>query len=790
LIASAASSYYSQLFSSAASSSGAVGGTIYRYAGDGSSTTSQALGTDAFYYNPSTGTTTAVGLTGGQYDTNIGTTSQPLIIHGTSFVGFAGNAITGFSELFGAYGVNGTTQDGNDGWMYTPALGTVQIGLTGGPYTYNSSGTIYESTQIFRTNTLGQIAGRSCYANGATYPSGTAVDAWLYTPSSTPGTASSFSTSSVGTYARLGLNAYPSGNTLGYTDGTTASSFRNTNINFLANNGDAAGQSNRYDSSGDFEGIAAWSFNGSTNVDISPSAINPADTIHAANASGAVYSTDTVTAINNTGLVAAYATRIAGTTSGSATLGQDAYIYDSNTGKEYFADPTDEAKTTYEYSFIGTLSDSGYAIGFYNTYNGSTQTATTIFIWSELGKLQPLYSFTNTTSAHNAALQTYVSSFEVGSDGNLYGANSYNNPTSLVAYGLNVYWNNSLGTGTGSTWDTTSQNWTNGVIPLVYLDSAVVTFNDNNNGHYAVTLNTTVSPNAVTFNNSAGNYTLSGTGGIAGAGGLTKLGTSSVTLSTGNTYTGATNVGGGSLILASTGALPVGTNLTIGSGASVVADNLGTRYALTVGSLAVSGKLDLNNNGLVVHNSSIGAVTSLLRSGYNSGKWNGSSGIVSTTAATNVTYLTALGVIINDTGANKGASTGTSIYSTLDGASTIDGDVLVRYTYYGDANLSGTVDGSDYTLIDNGFNNHLTGWYNGDFNYDGIVDGSDYTLIDNAYNSQGATLGSSPTALIATPTFQITGGAASAVPEPMSTGLLSIGAIGALARRHRRNRAN
>jgi autotransporter-associated beta strand protein len=568
--------------------------------------------------------------------------------------------------------------------------------------------------------------------------------------------------------------------------GTTyAVNFRNTNINFLANNGNAAGQSNRFDSSGNYQGLAAWYFNGSTNIDISPNSINPADTLHAAVAGGALYSTNTVTAINNTGMVAAFATRITGTTSGSSSLGQDAYVYDSNTGKEYFADPTDESNAAnYEYSFIGTLGDSGYAVGFYNTYTGSasnTETTTTIFVWSELGKLQPLYSFANTRATNNAALQTYVSAFQFGSDGDLYGPNSYTSASSIVAYGLNVIWNNSLGTGNGQTWDTTSQNWTNGVIPLVYLNSAIVTFNDNNNGHYAVALNTTVSPNAVTFNNSAGNYTLSGTGGIAGAGGLAKLGTGSVTLATTNTYTGGTNVGGGSLILAVAGALPSGTNLNIGTGASVVAENLVTRYALAVGSLTVTGKLDLNNNGLIAHNGSIAAVTSLLQSGSNGGAWNGSTGIVSTTAANNTSHLTALGVIINDTGANGTASTGMPIYTTFDGAPTTDGDILVKYTYYGDANLSGKVDSADYTLIDAGYLAHgtKTGWFNGDFNYDNVINGSDYTLIDNAFNTQGVQL----SAEIATPTAQRASSAESSVPEPAALSLLAVGGIGLLGRR-------
>jgi len=129
------------------------------------------------------------------------------------------------------------------------------------------------------------------------------------------------------------------------------------------------------------------------------------------------------------------------------------------------------------------------------------------------------------------------------------------------------------------------------------------------------------------------------------------------------------------------------------------------------------------------------------------------------------------------------------LYSTFDGQTgLVAGDVLVKYTYYGDANLDGKVDGTDYSRIDNSYLSEqsgpsISGWYNGDFNYDGVVNGSDYTLIDNAFNSQGAQIA----AEIATPTAQIAGGSgSSAVPEPTTLGLLGIGAIGLLGRRKRR----
>jgi hypothetical protein len=163
-------------------------------------------------------------------------------------------------------------------------------------------------------------------------------------------------------------------------------------------------------------------------------------------------------------------------------------------------------------------------------------------------------------------------------------------------------------------------------------------------------------------------------------------------------------------------------------------------------------------------------------------------------AAGDTTHITALGVILNSNGSG-------AIYSSgaFDGVtSTPATDVLVKYTYYGDTNLDGKIDGSDYGRVDfaylnnqNTNNARLTGWYNGDFNYDGYINGSDYTLMDDAYNTQRARLSDEIAGIDAQNTSLFAGNAAgaatsnSAVPEPSTIGLVSVAAASILLGRRR-----
>jgi hypothetical protein len=66
--------------------------------------------------------------------------------------------------------------------------------------------------------------------------------------------------------------------------------------------------------------------------------------------------------------------------------------------------------------------------------------------------------------------------------------------------------------------------------------------------------------------------------------------------------------------------------------------------------------------------------------------------------------------------------------------------VLIKFTYYGDADFSGFVDFDDYVRTDSGFNAGASGWLNGDFDYSNAVDFDDFVLIDTGFNLQGAQL--------------------------------------------------
>jgi hypothetical protein len=158
---------------------------------------------------------------------------------------------------------------------------------------------------------------------------------------------------------------------------------------------------------------------------------------------------------------------------------------------------------------------------------------------------------------------------------------------------------------------------------------------------------------------------------------------------------------------------------------------------LRANGLAMSGtsKIDLADNDMIVGSlTPKSTIAGYVATARNGGGWDGPRGITSSAAASHPQGATTLGVL-------SGAE-----YTSVGGDGTFSGqpysasDTLVKYTWYGDTDFNGFVDGDDYARIDNGFNFGFGGWLNGDSDLNGFVDGDDYALIDLAFNVQSGTL--------------------------------------------------
>ena len=137
---------------------------------------------------------------------------------------------------------------------------------------------------------------------------------------------------------------------------------------------------------------------------------------------------------------------------------------------------------------------------------------------------------------------------------------------------------NSSGTGT---WDVNNSGntiWKDNASASTYYRESVlgdkIQFTDTGiSANTTVTLSSGVNPAGVTVNNSTYNYTISGSGSIAGNASLTKSGTAALTLATTNTFSGGTTISAGTLKIGVPNALP------------------GNTFA---GDVSVNGTLDLN----------------------------------------------------------------------------------------------------------------------------------------------------------------------------------------------------
>lgn len=139
-------------------------------------------------------------------------------------------------------------------------------------------------------------------------------------------------------------------------------------------------------------------------------------------------------------------------------------------------------------------------------------------------------------------------------------------------------------------------------------------------------------------NNSSTSYT----GVLSGTGGLTKVGTGTLTLGRVATYTGATAINGGTFTLGVANALAAGAAVTVGTGATLNLAN----FALTIASLAGAGNVTLGSATLTVDGTANTSYTGVI---------SGTGGL--TKAGTSTLTLSGLNTYVGATTINGGTLT-------------------------------------------------------------------------------------------------------------------------------------
>jgi hypothetical protein len=196
----------------------------------------------------------------------------------------------------------------------------------------------------------------------------------------------------------------------------------------------------------------------------------------------------------------------------------------------------------------------------------------------------------------------------------------------------------------------------------------------------------------------------------------------------------------------------------------------------TVNALLINagGTVDITNNHVIINYASAGdpksAVLHDLATGYNGGHWNGP-GIMSSTAAGNLKY--AVGYVDGADGINTKLSSG---------------QLEVAYTLYGDINLDGVVNGSDFGILAHNFGKQVTGgWEQGDLDYNGRVNASDFGLLAGNFGKtdSGTAILLPASDWAALDAFAAANGLLADVPEPASAAALGIAGLALLTKRRR-----
>jgi autotransporter-associated beta strand protein len=185
----------------------------------------------------------------------------------------------------------------------------------------------------------------------------------------------------------------------------------------------------------------------------------------------------------------------------------------------------------------------------------------------------------------------------------------------LVTSAGTIVWSGTNSTEWSTNILTPNKNWARGTIagtPTDFYPGDAVTFDDTLTGSSTVDISVaSVRPGSVFFNNSATNYTVTGTSGLSGATAVTKIGSGTVTVQNASNALGAITVGNGTLTLAAAGANTLGA-VVVSNAATLVVDStnspasttIGTGGTVRIGNSDANGSLSgpITDNGALIFN--------------------------------------------------------------------------------------------------------------------------------------------------------------------------------------------
>ena len=387
-----------------------VAGYSTRYTG-----VSTSNGRDVWVWNGTT--TTQVGFTGAGYALSGGYQSSGIKLQN------AAGLVVGYSKRY--FGVD--SSNGQDAWVSNGTT-TTQIGLTGGVYT-GSGGFQFSDPEL--QNAAGHIAGYSTRYTGVSTSNG--QDAWAWNGTSTVqlGLTGGPYTGSAGRQRSLAQMQNAAGQVTGYSErytgistnngqdawvwnGTTTTQIGLTGSGYTSNagkqfsepvlqdtSGRIVGYSNRYTGLGSYNGRDSWVWNGTATTQIGLTG--------AANIGSAGYRESFSESQSDGGQVVGYSNRYSGV---STDNGRDTWVWNGTTTTNIgLTGGANTGSAGYQYSAASFQNAAGQVVGYSNRYTGvSTKIGEDVWVWNgtttaQIGLTGGVYSTSGGRQSSHAGFQ-------------------------------------------------------------------------------------------------------------------------------------------------------------------------------------------------------------------------------------------------------------------------------------------------------------------------------------------------------------------------------------------------